>query len=153
MIERDLAITFAGGGNKSFYQFGLMMRWRDQLLPRVRVMAACSAGACVATLLLSGRESQVEEFWKRRCGGVTRNFEWRRLLTGHRPMPHGELYRELLLHAFADGGFARVCSQPFPLFVLTAAFPGRMPTLVAAFLGFCTYSLRREPKVKRRTPL
>lgn len=153
MIERDLNITFAGGGNKSFYQFGLMRRWREELLPRVRVMTACSAGACVAALLLSGREGEVEEFWKRRCGGVTRNFEWRRLLKGRRPTPHAELYRELLIHAFAGGGFARVCSQPFPLLVLTAAFPGRMPKWAAAFLGLCVYSLDQGLDTNERPPL
>jgi predicted acylesterase/phospholipase RssA len=152
MMERDLSITFAGGGNKSFYQFGLMRRWRDQLLPRVRVMTACSAGACVAALLLSGREGEVEEFWRRRSGGVTRNFEWRRLLRGRRPTPHGELYRDLLLHAFADGGFERVRAQPFPILILTTAFPGRMPSFAAAFLGLCAYGLDHGPKVKLRPP-
>jgi predicted acylesterase/phospholipase RssA len=163
MIGRDLGITFAAGGNKSFYQFGLMRRWRDQLLPRVGAVAACSAGACVAALLLSGREGLIEEFWGQRCVGVTRNFEWRRLLAGRRPTPHGELYRELLLHAFADGGFARVRSQPFPLLVLTTAFPARMPAFAAALLGLCAYNFDQgrgkaeaRPSLARRvgfTPL
>ncbi|MDT7806196.1 MAG: hypothetical protein QOJ70_9 [Acidobacteriota bacterium] len=153
MTERDVSITFAGGGNKSFYQFGLMRGWREHLLPRVRVMTACSAGACVAALLLSGRESEVEEFWKRRCADVKRNFEWRRLLRGRRPTPHGGLYRELLLHAFAEGGLARLRSQPFPLLVLTSAFPRPMPSSVAALLGLCVYSLDQRPGAKHRTPL
>lgn len=143
MSERDIGITFAAGGNKSFYQFGLMRRWRDRLLPRVGVMAACSAGACVAALLLSGRESLIEEFWARRSAGMTRNFEWRRLLAGRRPTPHGELYRELLLHAFDGGGFASVRAQPFPLLVLTSAFPARMPSFAAALLGLCAYNFDR----------
>lgn len=152
-MERDLSITFAGGGNKSFYQFGLMRRWRERLMPRVRVMTACSAGACVAALLLSGREVEVEEFWRRRCLGVKSNFEWRRLLKGRRPTPHGELYRELLLHAFACGGYERVRSQPFPVLVLTTAFPGRMPTFAAALLGLCAYSMDQRPKPGRRRPV
>lgn len=139
--KRDIGITFAGGGNRSFYQFGLMLRWRERLLPRVRAVAACSAGACVATLLLSGRDHLVGEFWRRRCHGLRRNFDWGRLLAGRRPTPHGELYRELLLFAFADGGLDRIRSQPFPILVLTAAFDGRMPTFAAALLGLCAYTL------------
>jgi predicted acylesterase/phospholipase RssA len=153
MTERDVCITFAGGGNKSFYQFGLMSRWREHLLPRVRVMTACSAGACVAGLLLSGREREVEEFWKSRCADVKRNFEWRRLLRGSRPTPHGGLYRELLLHAFADGGLERIRSQPFPLLVLASAFPRPLPALAAALLGLCAYSLDQRSKTRGRSPV
>jgi predicted acylesterase/phospholipase RssA len=103
-------------------------------------VAACSAGACVAALLLSGRERQVEEFWRRRRGDVTRNFDWRQLLAGRRPLPHARLYRELLLQAFSDGGFTRVRSQPFPLLILATAFPRRMPAPAAALLGLCAYT-------------
>src|SRR4051812_43575458 len=152
MTDRDLGITFSGGGNKSFYQFGLMRRLRDRLLPRVRVMTTCSAGACVAVLLLSGREGEVEEFWRCRSDGMKSNFDWRRLLRGRRPTPHGEMYRDLLLHAFADGGFERVRAQPFPILVLTTAFPVRMPSFAAALLGLCAYGLDHGAKAKRRPP-
>jgi Patatin-like phospholipase len=139
--KRDLGITFAGGGNKSFYQYGLMKRWRKRILPRVRAVAACSAGACVAVLLLSGREKQIEEFWRRRFSDVTRNFDWRLLPTRRSPLPHGRLYRELLLHALSDGGFARVISHPFPVLILATAFPRLMLTPAAALLGLCAYTL------------
>jgi predicted acylesterase/phospholipase RssA len=152
-MKRDLGITFAGGGNKSFYLFGLMRRWRDRLLPRVRVMTACSAGACIAALLLSEREREVEEFWRRRCGGLTSNFQWRRLLKWQRPTPHGELYRELLLQAFSGGGYERLRSRPFPILVLTAGFPTRMPPFAAALLGLCAYSLDHGRKAERCAPV
>lgn len=147
-----MGITFAGGGNKSFYQYGLMRRWRGRLLARVRAVAACSAGACVAALLLSGRERQIEEFWRSRCGGVTRNFDWRLLLAGRSPMPHGRLYRELLLHAFSDGGFTRVRSRPFPLLILATAFPGRMPAAAAALLGLCAYTIDHGRRGEKTGP-
>jgi len=148
MVERDLGITFSGGGNKSFYQYGLMRRWGARLLPRAGIVAACSAGACVAALLLSGREREIEEFWQRR-GVVVRNFEWRRLLTGRRPTPHEQLYRELLHCAFAGGGLERIRSQPFPFLVLTTAFPSPVPALAAAVLGLYVYN--HEQKRRRRT--
>ncbi|HEX8652460.1 MAG TPA: patatin-like phospholipase family protein [Pyrinomonadaceae bacterium] len=147
MTERDLAITFAGGGNRSFYQLGLMNRWRETLLPRIAAIAACSAGACVATLMLSGREREVKEFWERRREGVMKNFEWRRLLSGQRPTPHEPIYRDTLQHAFDDGGFEAIKAQPFPILILTTAFPRYMPGLAAALLGLCSYDL--EKKLKR----
>ena len=130
-----------------------MNRWRERLLPRVAMMATCSAGACVATLILSGREREADEFWKRRRDGITKNFEWRKLLRGARPTPHEPIYRDTLLHAFAEGGFERVRSQPFPVVVLTTAFPKRLPAFAAVLLGLCAYnekSLRKE-RVKLRS--
>ena len=143
-MARDLAITFAGGGNRAFYQLGLMNGWRDRLLPRVAAMATCSAGACVATLLLSGRETEAGEFWKQRRMGITSNFEWRKLLKGRRPTPHEPIYRDTLRHAFADGGLERVRSQPFPILVLTTAFPKHMPAYGAVLLGLCAYNLEKR---------
>lgn len=141
MSERDLAITFAGGGNRAFYQLGLMNVWRERLLPRVGCVAACSAGACVAALLLSGRSAEVGDYWKRRTRGLKRNFEWRRLLSGRRPTPHEPLYRDLLLYAFDSGGLERIRAQAFPVLVLTAGLPGRLPTLAATLLALCAYKL------------
>ena len=143
-MARDLAITFAGGGNRAFYQLGLMNRWRELLLPRVAMMATCSAGACVATLLLSGRETAAGDFWKQRRQGITKNFEWRKLIRGLRPTPHEPIYRDTLLHAFAEDGLERVRSQPFPVLILTTAFPKRMPAFAAVLLGIGAYNLEKS---------
>ena len=153
MMARDLAITFAGGGNRAFYQLGLMNRWRDRILPRVAAMATCSAGACVATLLLSGREQAASAFWKRRRDGVTTNFEWRKLLRGIRPTPHEPIYRDTLLHAFAEGGLERIRLQPFPVLVLTTSFPKRMPASAAIMLGLCAYNIEKMFRKEMIHPL
>ena len=144
MTARDLAITFAGGGNRSFYQLGLMNRWRSKLLPRTGCFATCSAGACVATLILSGRETEVSEYWRERSREVRQNIEWRRLLSGRRPTPHEPLLRGMLHYALSSGGFERVRSQPFPVLVLTTAFPRLLPGFGAALLGWFVYELERK---------
>jgi hypothetical protein len=143
-MTRDLAITFAGGGNRAFYQMGLMNRWRERLLPRVALMATCSAGACVATLILSGREVEAGDYWKQRRAGITRNFEWGKLLRGARPTPHEPIYRDTLLHAFNEGGLERIRAQPYPVLVLTTAFPKHMPAFAAVLLGLCAYNLEKS---------
>jgi predicted patatin/cPLA2 family phospholipase len=144
MSERDLAITFAGGGNRAFYQLGLMNIWYERLRPRIGCLATCSAGACVAALMLSGREAEVGQYWKERCREVTKNFEWRRLLSGQRPTPHEPLYRDMLLYAFSAGGFERIRSQPFPILVLATAFPHRLPAFAAVALALCAYKLEKR---------
>ncbi len=148
-ITRDLALTFAGGGNRSFYGLGLLHRWHEALLPRVAAIAACSAGACVVATFLSGRRDEARRYWLHRARGITRNFDWGKLLRGERPAPQGEIYRDTLLVTFADGGFERVRRQPFPIYVLAAAFPGLMPRYVSVALGIGLYSLERSV---RRAP-
>jgi predicted patatin/cPLA2 family phospholipase len=146
---RDLALTFAGGGNRAFYQLGLLNRWHDALLPRVAAISSCSAGACVIMTFLSGRREEARRFWLNRASGVTSNFDWRKLLRGERPAPQGEIYRDTLLVTFADGGFERIRQQPFPVYVLAAAFPWLLPRTLSAALGLGMYSaertLRRAP--------
>ncbi len=141
---RDLGLTFAGGGNRAFYQLGLMHRWGDALLPRVAAIAACSAGACVAALMLSGRHAQAAEYWRWRVRDLRRNLDWTNLLRGRSPAPHGPIYRDTLLHAAAEGGLERLRAQPFPILALTAASPRLLPVAAAVPLGLAAYNLEKR---------
>ncbi|HYC49521.1 MAG TPA: patatin-like phospholipase family protein [Gemmatimonadaceae bacterium] len=146
---RDLALTFAGGGNRSFYQLGLLDRWQHTLLPRTAAIASCSAGACVITTFLSGRRAEAREYWLSRARGITRNFDWSRLVRGGRVAPQGEIYRDTLFETFAGGGFERIRSQPFPIYVLASRFPWLLPRTLSVALGISVYSLERA---MRRAP-
>jgi Patatin-like phospholipase len=142
--RRNIALTLAGGGNRAFFQLGLLHRWSERLLPRLGAVAACSAGACVAVLLFSGREVATRSFWQARRGKMVRNLEWTRVLRGRSPAPHGEIYRDTLLCAAAEGGLERVRAQPFPVLVLTAAFPRRVPAPLGAAMGLAAYNLEKR---------
>lgn len=142
-MTRDLGLTLAGGGNRAFYQLGVLHRWWERLEPRLDSMATCSAGACVAVILLAGRDREALAFWWRRRAHVTRNFDWSKLLVGERPTPHYQVYRETLLHALAEGGLDRVRSQPFPVLALVAAPPAALPVPLAVPIGLGAYSFER----------
>ena len=146
---RDLTLTFAGGGNRSFYQLGLLNQWHDLLLPRTMAIAACSAGACVITTFLSGRKDLAREYWMGRARGITRNFDWSRILRGERPAPQGAIYRDTLLRTFEGGGLERIREQPFPIYVLASRFPWLVPRMLSVALGIGLYSLERS---LRRAP-
>ena len=148
-VERDLALTFAGGGNRAFYQLGLMRAWGPRLFPRVAAVVSCSAGACVITTILARREREAREFWLARRAHVRRNFDWSALLRGERLTPHAPIFRDTLLHTFADGGFERIQAAPFPVYVLAAAYPRWLPTTAAIALGLTIYSAERAV---RRAP-
>jgi predicted acylesterase/phospholipase RssA len=143
MPERDVAITFAGGGNRAFFQLGLMKRLGPLLVPRLGAIAACSAGACVATLWLAERADETHAFWIKRRDGVTKNVDVRRLLARQPLAPHGAVYRDTLLFSFQNGGFERVVAQPYPIWILAARFPARMPSSLAVAAGLGLYSLEK----------
>lgn len=142
--RRNLAITFAGGGNRAFYQLGLLRRWGERLWPRTAAVSACSAGACVVTLWLSGRELQTRAFWRARRQGVTRNVDPLRPLRGLPVIPHGPIYRDTLLCAYAEGGLEEIRRQPFPVLVVTAELPRVVPSTAAALVGFTAYNLEKR---------
>jgi predicted acylesterase/phospholipase RssA len=144
MRERDVAITFAGGGNRAFFQLGLMKQLAPLLAPRLGAIAACSAGACVATLWLAERADETHAFWIKRREGVKKNIDVRRLLSGEPMAPHGAVYRDTLLFSFRDGGFERVVNQPFPIWILAARFPAFLPSALAVAAGLSAYSLEKS---------
>ena len=146
---RDLLVTFAGGGNRSFYQLGLLTRWGDTLLPRIAAIGSVSAGACVITTYLSGRRALARRFWLDRVRGITANFDWSKVFRGERPAPQGEIYRETLLVTFEEGGLERIRRQPFPIYVLAASFPTLLPRALSVALGIGLYSVERS---LRRAP-
>jgi predicted acylesterase/phospholipase RssA len=143
MPNRDVAITFAGGGNRAFFQLGLMNRLASFLAPRLRAIAACSAGACVATLWLAERAAETHQFWIKRREGVKKNLDVRRLLKREPLAPHGAVYRDTLLFSFREGGFEKVVGQPFPIWILAARFPARWPSALAVAAGLSAYSLEK----------
>jgi predicted acylesterase/phospholipase RssA len=143
-MPRDIALTLAGGGNRAFFQAGLLRHWWPRLESRVAVIASCSAGASMAVSLITGREREATAFWYRRRAHVTRNIEWLKLLRGERPTPHTPVYRDTLRHALAEGGFARLRSAPHPIQVLTALPPWWLPAPLAVVVGMTAYSIERK---------
>ncbi|MBX7221321.1 MAG: patatin-like phospholipase family protein [Blastocatellia bacterium] len=144
--SRTLGLTFAGGGNRAFYQLGLMNRWGNRLWPQVAAIASCSAGACVAAFILSGRQQEASDFWLRRRAGVTKNFEFSKLLQGKRPTPHAPIYRDTLLCSFDHGGLEQIQQLPFPFWILTTSWTRLLPAFSAVLLGITAYSLEKKLK-------
>ncbi len=101
----------------------------------------------MAIMVLSGRQRESHAYWLSRRAGVTKNFDWTRLLRGHRPTPHLPIYRDTLFFALADGGFERIQALPFPLYILTAILPAFLPAPVAVAAGIVAYSV--EKKLRR----
>ena len=141
---RDLGLTLAGGGSRSFYQVGLLDRWGAQLRPRLAAVAGVSAGACVSAVWLAGRTEAMREFWHWRRRDVKSNFEWRRLLRGERPTPQGPVYRDSLVHAFQGGGLETLRACEIPMLVMVAVPPRRLHPLAGMLFGYGVYMAEKK---------
>ena len=141
---RDLGLTFAGGGNRCFYQQGLLERWGDLLWPRVAAVAAASAGAAISILMLSGRADPARTHWDGLRKGLTKNLDPARLLRGETLAPHGRIYRSTLVHALEEGGLAQLKALPFPLYVLCSVPPAGWHIGAATWLGLGVYALEKK---------
>lgn len=143
MTERDLALTFAGGGNRAFYQLGLLQQWGDWLLPRTAGVAACSAGAYVLLMYVAQRWEESWNFWIKAREGTTQNIRFLNLLRGEPVAPHGRVYRATTMHMLDGGGLERIQAAPFPIWVLAAAFPRFLPGPIATTIGLLGYTAEK----------
>lgn len=150
---RDLGLTFAGGGNRCFYQIGLLEHWGNKLWPRVAAVSGCSAGAGMLVLLLSGRAETTRAHWDALRRGVRKNLDPLRVLRGERMAPHAAIYRSTIVHAMADGGLERLRAQPFPIYMLCSRPPAWLNMGVATWLGLGAYALekRLDPHILHST--
>lgn len=156
-LPRDLAITFAGGGSRSFYQVGLLDRWGERLRARLVAVAGVSAGACTAAVWLAGRTEATRAYWHWRRRDVHSNFEWRRLLRGERPTPQGPVYRDSMVHAFREGGLEALRACEVPVLMVVAEPPRRISPLASMVIGYGAYMAEKQlrpgmlhPSVGRR---
>lgn len=149
---RDLGLTFAGGGNRSFYQVGLLERWAPRLLPRLAAVSSVSAGSCMAVLTMSERTDRARAIFAEERRGVDRNLYPSRPLYGERPMPHEGIYRRTLHRALEGDALARLRALPFPLYILCAAVPRRVPPVVSVLSGLALYQLEKKARPRQIHP-
>lgn len=149
---RQLGVTFAGGGNRSFYQQGLFDVWGDKLWPHVGAVAGVSAGSAIATLMLSGRSQQARAHWDELRRDIRKNLDVKRVLRGQPLAPHGRIYHSTMRHAFESGGLETIRALPFPVFVLCAIPPARMPIALSTWLGLAGYALEKKLDPRKLHP-
>ncbi|MET0343662.1 MAG: patatin-like phospholipase family protein [Polyangiales bacterium] len=141
---RDLGLTLAGGGNRSFYQQALLEAWGQRLWPRVAAVSCVSAGAAIAVLTFSGRADAARTHWDGLRKGLTKNLDLARVLSREPIAPHGAIYRSTMLHALEEGGLSKLRETPFPIYVLCALPPRGVPSTLSTWMGLLGYSLEKK---------
>ena len=122
---RFAAAVFAGGGNRCFWQAGFWSEAAPALgLGRsLRRVAATSAGAAIACVLLAGRLREGLAHFRSAVAANPRNVYPGNVFHGRRVFPHAEIYRRALLALIDRDALARLHAGPELLVPVTRA-PG-----------------------------
>jgi predicted acylesterase/phospholipase RssA len=121
---RFAAAVFAGGGNRCFWQAGFWSEAAPALgLGAVRRVAATSAGAAIACVLLAGRLREGLAHFRSAVAANPRNVHPGNLFRGRPVFPHAALYRRALLAVIDRDALARLHAGPELLVPVTRA-PG-----------------------------
>lgn len=136
-------LTFAGGGNRCYWQGG----WYETVAPRIglkpRRVAGASAGAFAMLYTALGLGPTVRELVREGCAGRTSDLDWQALRRGGRLFPVGEMYRDLLTRIITPERVDTLRRQAD--FRIAVSRPPRFwPLPVAAVLGIGAYQLEKR---------
>ena len=135
----------AGGGNRAFWQLGILERWWPALEPQHgrggRVQRRRQHGGHLA-LGAAGGDPRVLAGPARARDAATSSGGGCCPAAG--PTPHEPIYRDTLRFSLAEGGLERIRALPFPVLILTASFPRWMPVPLATAAGMTAYSIERQ---------
>ena len=92
LSRRYHTVVFAGGGNRCWWQAGVVERLSEQACWQARRLIGVSAGAGIATAFSTGRLQESLRAAIDRFDNTPRNIVWRDLLKGQRPFMLPRLY-------------------------------------------------------------
>ena len=137
------AIALAGGGNRCYWQSGVLDALWAATPDRPRLMVGVSAGAFQAAFTLAGVGDRVRRIVDDECRARRRNLEWARLVQGRSPFPVGEIYPELMRAVFGPQELARLRAAP-ELLIKVSRPPAWLPGSLATIAGLAGYQIEKS---------
>ncbi len=147
MEARFDAIVFAGGGCRCLWQAGFWETASPALAPLPQSVAAVSAGAAMACMVIGGATAAGVAEFKRRVSLNRRNaYPWN-VFHDEPVFPHARLYREAMLEIADDRFLARLHAGP-EIRIAVARPPlwlGHRTAMLAAFAAYQVEKMRGDP--------
>ncbi|KMY67629.1 hypothetical protein AAU61_06870 [Desulfocarbo indianensis] len=137
------SVVFAGGGNRCLWQAGFWEVAAPALALKPKVVAAVSAGACIAGIALAGRTLESIAYMKVKTGANPKNCYLENLFNGKPVFPHLAIYRQLLLDHLDEKALALLKKGP-EMRVLLARPPAWAKPMMGVLLGFFCYTLEKH---------
>lgn len=137
------AVSFAGGGNRCYWQGGFWEAASGPLNLKPRLVAGVSGGAWAACYSLAGIGPAVRADVIAACEAATRNVDWRGWRKGGALFPVGPLFRELLEKHLTDAVLANLRAKT-DLMISISRPPARLPSGLAIPLGIGLYQVEKK---------
>ncbi len=133
-------IVFAGGGNRCWWQAGLVGLLSKHPCWQARRLIGASAGASIATAFATGRIANALAVGMARFNATPRNVEWRELLRGKRPFVLPKIYPEWIASFLNAADLAKLKLHPLQVDVaITRPLPF-LPLTLSTLLALALYS-------------
>lgn len=153
--SRPVTLVLAGGGNRCWWQAGVLSTLMKEGATLPQELIGTSAGAAIATAAISGGMSAAMDACHRLYSLNSAVFRWRGLLSGRLEFAHQKIYPAWLA-AFVDAsGLQRLRSNPSRLLVAVSRPSPWLGLSASVGLGTLAYALdnkvwhRLHPKLPR----
>ncbi|MFM9923220.1 patatin-like phospholipase family protein [Variovorax sp. H27-G14] len=137
------SIVFAGGGNRCWWQGGVLEALSQRRCWQPARFIGASAGASIATAFATGRIKDSLAQGMVRFDAIARNVEWRNLLKGQRPFVLSHIFPEWINSFLDDSDLARLKRAPLKIEVAITRPISFLPVAVSTALALALYSTEK----------
>jgi hypothetical protein len=136
-------IVFAGGGNRCWWQAGLIESLSRHACWQARRLIGASAGASIATAFATGRIQESLAAAVARFSATPRNIEWRDLLKGRRPFMLPRIYPDWISSFLDSADLIKLKHTKLKVeVVITRPIP-YLPLTFSTLLALALYSTEK----------
>jgi predicted acylesterase/phospholipase RssA len=140
LVRRYHDIVFAGGGNRCWWQAGLVELLAQHPSWQARRLVGASAGAGIATAFATGRLQDSLAAAVERFAATPRNVEWRELLKGRRPFMLPRIYPDWIDSFLDAADFSRLQQSALKVQVAITRPVHFLPTALSTALALALYA-------------
>lgn len=133
-------IVFAGGGNRCWWQAGVVETLSQHACWQARRLVGVSAGAGVATAFVTGRIQNALATTIARFDVTPRNIEWRDLLKGQRPFMLPRMYPDWIDSFLGAADFEKIKQAKLKIEVVITRPLRFVPLTISTLLALALYS-------------
>ncbi|MCL2154802.1 MAG: patatin-like phospholipase family protein [Leptospirales bacterium] len=135
--------VFAGGGCRCLWQIGFWHSVAPELKLKPDIVTGVSAGAAMATMIISGTEDIGLQLMKEAVAANKKNFYFKNMFKKEKVFPHYEIYRNTIIKTFNSDALNRLKKGP-ELRVLLTNPPGYLGAVSGTLLGLMSYTIEKH---------
>jgi predicted acylesterase/phospholipase RssA len=143
LARRFTTAVFAGGGNRCWWQGGLVEAISSMACWQVNHVVGVSAGAGIATAFVTGKLRESLDTASKRFDATPRNNEWRDLLRGKRPFMLPRILPDWVDSYLSANDFARLQASPIKVEVVVTRLIPYLPYRLSAVLALLLYTTEK----------